>query len=86
MIDKGLLVTAALFMLLLVPYICGAAVVGTVGNLLIVGSIILLSTRQHHNVANAFVFNLAITDLIVAVINPFRIIGVWPELLSPELT
>ena len=64
---------------LAVPYVLAlgaAAVIGTLGNLLVIATIALMFKRRRRNVGNVFVLNLAISDLIVtSLINPFSIVG-----------
>ena len=59
------------------PYITvmgAAAILGTAGNLLIVGT--LATDKKNKNVGNFFIVNLALSDLVVtALINPFAIVG-----------
>ena len=65
--------------LLTVPYVLilgSAALIGTLGNLLVIATIVLMIKRRRRNVGNIFVLNLAISDLIVtSLINPFSIVG-----------
>ena len=62
-----------------IPYITilgVAAVIGTVGNVLVIGTIILMACSGCHGANNIFIFNLAISDIIVtAFIDPFSILG-----------
>ncbi|KAK2146728.1 hypothetical protein LSH36_587g01004 [Paralvinella palmiformis] len=52
-----------------------AALLGTVGNLLIIGT--LVTDQRSRNVGNLFIINLAASDMIVtALINPFALLGV----------
>ncbi len=62
-----------------VPYITilgVAAVMGTLGNILVIGAIALMTHKQCHEASNIFMVNLAISDILVtAFIDPFSIVG-----------
>lgn len=64
---------------IVIPYItilALAAVTGTFGNILVMGTMILMPHSKDHEAENIFIFNLAISDTTVtAFINPFSIIG-----------
>ena len=56
------------------------AVVGTFGNLLIIGTLRLRHGRKH-TVGNMFIINLTLSDIIVtSLINPFSIVGKYIKL------